>query len=415
MTPGISVNGIAATGGGHFSMPHSGAWFLDAALVSDAPASGRVSCEVQGLLLSGTVVPEESGTFGLQRKVRVVGGANGWQRLVRARGYHNDAGVSAELVAKDAARDCGETLASFEARARTLGADFARKAGPASAALEIASGGFNWWVEPDGTTRVASSRPAHTPAPGSYEVLEFDPRSRTAVLAVDDLSAIRVGSVLTERLDAPETIQAFDVEVTGETLRVRAWCGKGATGTNEIGDLLQTIVRRTMDRRIFGVHRYRVVNMAGDRVNVQAADSADGVPDLLSLKMNAGIAGGHAVLARGAEVRVWFLAGDPGRPEICGYASKGEAGHVPESLTLCGSEFAVARQGDLVQIPSTGVHVIFDLPPGGSPTPSPMMTLTPYLVSFGSGPVPPLLIPPTLALAGAQFGYVDSGSPKVRA
>lgn len=406
-----TINGIVATRV-HLSQPHSGAWFLDAALVDDSPVSGRVSCVLAGLALSGTVSPGESGTFGLQRSVRIVGGGNGWNRLVRAFGYHNDAGVSAELVARDAARACGETLGSFEARVRTLGADFARKAGPASRTLEHAAGGFNWWVAPDGVTHVASARPAHTPDPASYEILEFDPRHRVATIALDDLSAVRVGSVLTERLDAPETVQALECDIEGTQLRVRAWCGKGAPATGEIGDLLQAIIRRTTDRRIFGVHRYRVVNMAGDRVNVQAIEPGDGVPDLLALKMNAGIAGGHAVLAKGAEVRVWFIAGDPGRPEICGYASKGEPGHVPESLTLCGSEFPAARQGDLVEIPSVGGLVIFDLPPGGNTTPTPMMTLTPYLYSYGGAAPPPL--PPTAVLAGPQYGYCATGSPKVR-
>src|SRR5688500_3225917 len=55
-------------------------------------------------------VLKSSGTFGLQRKARIVGGAGGWGSSVSSKGYHNDAGVKARAVADDVARAVGETI-----------------------------------------------------------------------------------------------------------------------------------------------------------------------------------------------------------------------------------------------------------------------------------------------------------------
>jgi len=401
-----TINGVIATRL-RLSVPYSGPWFIDADLADDTPLEGAVAAEVLGSRLQGTVDPNASGTFGLQRSVRVVGGKNGWSKLVRARGYGD--GVSAELVARDAARDAGEVLGDDLAfRAPQLGDAFARSAGTASKALEVAVGGFAWWVDFDGITRAAPTRAPHTPESGSYEILEFDRRSKVATIAVDRLDAIRVGSVLTERLDEPETVSSFELIVEPNRARVIAWCSRTAPATSEIGDLLQAIVRRTIDQKLWGRYRYRVINMAGDRVNLQSMRPAAGVPDLISIKMTPGIAGAHAVLAKGAEVRVMFDEGDPALPEVVGFGGKEAPGHVPESLTLCGSELQGARQGDMVELPMVGVSVVFDVPPGGTGVPLPMSTNTPYLLSFNP------LVPPTLLLAASAYGFVATGSPKVK-
>lgn len=404
-----TINGVIVTHA-RLSVPRSGPWFLDAQLADDTPIEGAVTVEILGTSLSGTVSEGESGAFGLRRGVRVIGGMGRWSRLIRQLGYHNDAGVSAALVAQDIVRDCGESLGT-DAQYRTpkLGNDWAREAGPASRALEAALGGFLWWVDFDGITRIAPTRAVHTPAAGSYEILEFDPRDRVATIALDSLDAVRVGSTLTERLEAPEVVASYELEITPKRMRMRAWCGRVASGTTEIGNLLQSIVRRTLDQRLWGIYRYNVVNMVGDRVNVRALSAS--VPDLLAIKMTPGVAGAHAVLAKGAEVRVAFIEGDPAKPEIVGFAGKGGAVHVPESLSLCGSELQAARQGDLTEAPTVGLQVIFDIPPGtgGTGIPAPLMTLTPYALSFGSPP-----IPPSPALSGSLYGFATTGSPKVK-
>ena len=105
----------------------TGPWYLDAILddISDE-VTGLVVCQFGTLQLVGTVVPAYSGAFVLQRSLRVIAGAGGWGTLLRPKSYHDDNGVQHLTVAKDAARECGETLGNTDFGSGSLGTDFVR-------------------------------------------------------------------------------------------------------------------------------------------------------------------------------------------------------------------------------------------------------------------------------------------------
>lgn len=67
----------------------------------------------------------------------------------------------------------------------------------------------------------------------------------------------------------------------------------------------------------------------------------------------------------------------------------------------------VARQGDLVVVPFTGVQVMFAVLPTGDPPvpPTPMTTMTPYFMAIGN-----ITSPPLFPLAGQLIGFTSSGS-----
>lgn len=333
-------------------VPHSGPWIVEADMAGDEPLSGRVVVQLLGSELIGTVQPTASGTFGLQRKVRIIAGAGGWQNRIPAKAYHNDAGVKASQVAQDAAAACGETLGTFEPVSARLGSDWVRTDLPgstAASALEAAAGGLRWWVDYAGVTQVGA-RPQLTPVAGSYEVLSFDPRAGRAEIAIDALSAVSVGSLLTERLDAPARVAAFELLVEQGKTRLTAWCAEDA-GVTEGADLLVKLIERVIARKLLGVYRYRVVSLVGDRLQLQAVTKAHGVPDLPVVSMWPGLAGSHATLALGTQVLIQFEAGDRAVPLVTGFVGRGGPFDVPEMLELGGSSGKPsARSGDTVEI-----------------------------------------------------------------
>lgn len=403
----VNVNGLSASRA-EIHVPGEGPWWADLDMADEADGlTGRVTIRVGASELIGTIRAGASGTFGQRRRIRVVGGADGWGRMLPRRSYHNDAGVKASVVAEDAAREAGEQLGSFAGGADRLAADYVRAAGPASNALEGAARGATWWVDYAGLTHVGE-RPASSPDASAYEVLSYDPRHREVVLAVDDLSAVNVGSTLSERLDEPVTVRSLELVVSSDGIRLTAWC-PSAGRRSQLADSMRAIVERMTDSRLWGVYRYRVVRMHGDRVDVQAVRAVVGLPDLLAISMWPGVAGAHAELTPSAEVLVQFIEGDREQPVIVGFAGKDGAGHVPTSLTLCGSAQRVARQGDLVQCGGPGTIVTL-WPVTGPPAPpnAAVVAGAPHLISFSS-------VPPNIGPAAPLYGAISTGSPKVRA
>lgn len=333
-------------------VPPVGPWWAEVDFEGDpTELEGRVTIAIGALELVGTVDPSHDGTHGLQRRSRIVAGAGAWATLLGPRAYHNDAGVRARTVVEDLVLEIGESLGDFTPAEERLGVDYVRGSGPASRTLEDVIGGASWWVAYDGHTRVGE-RPESTPDEGSYEVLEHQPDERIVTLAVDDLRAITIGSVLSARLDAPRTVRELELVVTPDSVRVRAWCGGQAGARGRLGSLFRALVQRVTDGQLFGVWRYRVIRMSVDRAELQSVRRAAGLPDILPISMWPGVAGAHAELAPGAEVLVTFVEGDRAQPIIVGFVGKGGPGFVPARLTLGaeGSAPNAAREGDTVRV-----------------------------------------------------------------
>lgn len=325
-------------------LPAAGAWWADVDLELAPAVSGAVTLAAAGLELRGTVDAARSGTHGQQRRVRLVGGAGSWGSSLPAKHYHNDAGVRARLVIEDAARESGETV-QIEAAvgARSLGVDYVRQAGPASRALEDALGDATWWLDAAGVTQVASERPTTDADPATYEVLEHDPRRRLVTIAVDDLTAVAVGSRLTERLDEAQTVRELTILVEPDSVRLVARCGDAAP-RGLLAGLFRSAVERATDGKLFGKWRYRVVQLSADRLELQAVRRDAGLPDVLPISMWPGIAGSHSAPQLGAEVLVEFLEGSRALPIVTGFAGKDGAGHIPTEQTL--SVSSTLRLGD---------------------------------------------------------------------
>jgi hypothetical protein len=380
-----------------------GPWFAELDLETDPGLSGRVKIKLGDLELTGTVIPQQDGTFGVQQKCRVVGGAGGWGKLLAPKPYHNDSGIKARLIAEDAAREVGETLGGFTPAAERVGVDYVRGHEQlAASVLEQVSGGVAWWVDYAGVTQVGP-RPATPLDASAYEVLAFDPRSRLATLAVDNPSSVKIGSIISERLEAPQTVRDLELTLTGGKLRVVAWCGGSESEAGRLGALFRAIAQRVTDAPLIGKYRYRVVAMASDgRVELQAVRKGAGLPDVKPISQWPGVAGTHADLTPGAEVLVEFIEGDRSMPIVTAYAGKGGAGFIPVQLYVGGdSGPEAARNGDAVKV-SPGVAQTITLAGGGAGNGT-------YTFTFSPVPVPGSVSP-----EGVLLGEIVEGSSKVR-
>lgn len=330
-------------------VPHSGAWFAEVTFLEAPDVSGRVLLALGSTNLMGSVVERMSGTRGLQRRALIVGGSGGWSQMLPPKSYHNDAQVKALLVAQDAARECGEELGSFAPADDRLGAHFVRRSGPASAALKAAAGGRPWWVDYQGVTHVGD-RPAPQIEPGAVEVVDFDASANVVTLQTDDISSIPVGGVLSDGLDAPQTIRDLEIVIEEERLLIYAWCGGDVSSRGAVMDPLRRLVQAIAGEDLHGTYRYRVVGMSGDRVDLQIVRRRTGLPDVLPVSMMPGMAGVHAELSPGSEVLVQFADGDAAQPVVTHFAGRDGAGWLPVSLDIMGGDKGAARVDDDVEV-----------------------------------------------------------------
>jgi hypothetical protein len=314
-------------------LPSFGVWVADIVCDDVADASGTLVLTLGGLELHGTVDPTHTGAYALGQRVRLLGGAGAWSSTVTAKGYHNDAGVKAALVAADAARAVGETLDPTGYGARRVGPDFARSHGPASRVLEQL--GAPWWVDALGVTRVGARPVVEVAAP--YELLAFDPDERVATLGVDDAGAIGPGSILRDKLSAPMVVRDLEIDAGAKSLRLTAWCSAldEDPGQSRLVRALRSLVREAIPQLPYLVpRRYRIVDQIGERLELQAVRQDAGVPDLLLVPVVPGLAGARAVHTLGATCLVQFVDGDPAAPVVTHLEDADGNGFVPVGLTL---------------------------------------------------------------------------------
>ncbi len=211
----LAIGGVRATAVKLF-VPQGGAWVADVDIDADTAVTGKTTVAIGAASFVGTVDPGFSGAFQLRRSFRVVGGANGWGNAVKAKAWHSDGGVTDRSILVQTAAECGET---FEQAGTTrVGADWGRQAGPGSETLRRLAPA--WFVGYDGVTRPG---PRVVGKLGKVDLLNFDPRENVAELAAEDVTAVQVGHVLTDRLEAPFTVRQIEIRIEGTTSRIWAW------------------------------------------------------------------------------------------------------------------------------------------------------------------------------------------------
>lgn len=216
----LEVNGIRATSA-HVFVPSGGLWVANVDLdgTDDIPtAQNAAILKVGQTTFKGTYAAADSGTFGLRRRLRIIGGA-GWARTVAPRAEHNDAGIKLSQIIQKLAQEVGETVANISDR--TLGIKYVRTGAGASSHLNDLL--TAWHVDYGGVTQC--SPPQGGPL-GEYELLEYDPRAKMAVLATLNPGNILRGAVLTAKEAARDTglvVRSLSISVESEAARVTVW------------------------------------------------------------------------------------------------------------------------------------------------------------------------------------------------
>lgn len=148
--PFLALNGRRIVSG-RITMPYYGAWVADVTIaVADVLPLASVLA-FGDLTLTGTVYRMAS--FSGSRSARIVGGAAGWRKTIKAQGYSNPAGVRASLVLGDAAAAVGETVNL--ASDFIVGKAYVRETAPAERLLRQLAGP-TWWIDPAGVTQIGT-------------------------------------------------------------------------------------------------------------------------------------------------------------------------------------------------------------------------------------------------------------------
>lgn len=291
--------------------PWKGVWLVDLDLdpgpdpSTTVPTSGSAVLTIgASTTLTGTLDPTMTGRFGGGVKARLVAGGAGWDQVVAKQDFSNDGGIQSSDIEQQTAELVGETV--VDSAPITLGTKWTRAAGPAKRVFEDPD--RDWYVDPNGITQVAS-RPAATPDQ-SLEVLFFDPIAGRVDVSCDAL--VLPGTTLTDtyspaRWDGTLTVQKVEQTFTKDGSRAICWCGGAAI--DPLLSALTSMVRELAGVATLRVEPYRLVQMAGKRLNLQAVDATQGEPDLQNVPVFGGMPGDSAVLANSTNVLVVFVKG----------------------------------------------------------------------------------------------------------
>lgn len=401
------------------TIPVRGAWTADVVLTG-APVSsteGLVTLTIADLELSGTIVrgAEFQNTF----RCRMVGGYAGWRNTLGPRSYQSDAGLRMGPILQDLAREAGEQVSVGDDR--TIGTAWVRSTGPATRTLDELYP--DWWIDFEGVTQIRP-RPTATVA-ATFQVVGKQPEDGRTELVTDSPASFYPGASFVSPVIPLTTANMVVHRLTKGSLQTTVYAGQDRL----LGPMLQLVRRLVPELQYAGVNDYVVVSCDADAQTADLQPLAR--PDLPTLKkVQLRTPSLVLNLVQGTKVGVVFRNLDPSKPSIVDYDAPGTGEFADTAwLKTVGElklgpqpELQAARSGDQTASGGLGTNVAFAVAaPTGDPvpTPIPMMTNTPYFITFGNA----LAVPPVLPTFPAQvpalpvgqlFGIISTGSPYVK-
>lgn len=399
------------------TIPVRGTWTADLTLV-EAPASataGLLTLKLADLELRGTVV--RGSTFQGKYRARIIGGHAGWRNTLGPKSYQSDAGLRLGPILKDLAREAGEQVNVEDDR--VVGTAFVRRTGPATRTLDELYP--DWWVDFDGVTQIAP-RPTSTAA-AEFTVIDKAPQEGRTIIKTESPASFFPGVSFVAPSIPLTTANMVVHRMRGIELQTTVYSGQDRL----LGPLLQLVRRLVPELQYAGVNDYVVVSYdeSAQTANLQPLVRTD-LPTLQKVQLRTPSM--TMKLVRGTKVGVVFRNLDPTQPSIVDYDAPGtgafaEDAHLKVTDTLSlgpDPQLQVARSGDQTAAGGLGTSVAFSLVMTGEnpPIPAPMMTNTPYFITFGNALAVPPVLPTFPAVNPAQgvgqlYGIISTGNPKV--
>lgn len=345
-------------------VPWAGAWVLEV-WFDGAPPSGKVTVQWGKTPITGTVIATKSGVVVGQGVATIVGGA-GWQQLLPST-WLIDTMANPFRVAQQLASAVGETLLAAPGTLRDGRKAFSRAEQPASLTLgeTLAPDAF-WYIDFLGTTHAALDRTA--PAVDPAIVLDYDPQSRTATLAIEDPSEAPIGAVIPaggERFPEPQRIR--ELTLSADENGVRAIAAFERFPGSRLAVLLEALAQRAKPQPHTTLRAATVQSQdAHGRVALRLEDRDKELADPLPIPIWPGIPGASSELYSGTRMLLAFDRADSTRPLAALFSPKGEAGHVPkkvfleanELIHLLGTSLGVAKIGAVTQPVALAPNVV---------------------------------------------------------
>lgn len=300
-------------------IPEYGLPFADVELTEPAALVGTQALEIGGLTHSFTVL--SGGAAEGKARYRLVGGAGTWGNKIKANAYNDDSGVKVSRILEDAAAEVGEALGPLPTT--RLGPHFAR---PILFAYELlnALAPHAWYIDAAGVTQLGKR--ATGTYTGDATAVRIDQAGGVVELALDTLDPTLVPGVSVRLPDGSSTPPATDVEyeVTPDRLTCRVYWRVART---DRWSRLFTGLFPWL--RWVGAFEYRVVTQEGNRLNLQPARVATGMPDLARVPVRPGVAGFKSEVKLGELVLVQFADRDGSRPQVTNHDHADSEGWTP--------------------------------------------------------------------------------------
>lgn len=322
-------------------IPAYGLPFADVELTEPTALTGAQTLTIGGFAQACAVI--SGGVAEGKAKYRLVGGSGGWGATLlgpqkRGNAYNDDAGVKVSRLLTDAALECGETLGALPTT--RLGPHFAR---PVMYAFELLNylAPRAWYVDVAGVTQFGTR--SEQPYTGDASRVRVDLAGGVIELALDEIDPVLVPGVI---VDGNPPATDVEYEVTPDRLTCRVyWRSQRADKWSALFMALFPWLRYV------GCFEYRVVTQAGERLNLQPARVATGMPDLARVPVRPGVAGFKSQVKLGELVLVQFADRDGSRPQVTNHDHADSPGWIP-TLTEHGddTDFLASKTGlDAVQ------------------------------------------------------------------
>jgi hypothetical protein len=259
--------------------------------------------------------------------------------------------VRLSTVLNDLASTVGEKVNI--ANNSVIGSAFVREAASAGRILRQLAGPL-WYVDTNGVTQIAPSRPASTIGT-PFQIIRYDGDRGEFEVATEDYGSWLPGaSFSNEIVTIPQTISLSTIDTDNEG-KLRFTALSVGPPTDRLVDDIRALVREEVESLTFlGVYEYSVTSTDGTTVDAQPTSSTIPLPALRKVTIRTGIPGASVKPGTGSLLAVSFLNGDPTKPCVLGGFDSNNAGAVqlyasPSALGAVSK--AVVCYGDTVKIP----------------------------------------------------------------